>query len=61
MELQPDLYSFCTQAVSTLEEYQEHCVTDCLVEIADDTVITVSYESQDGEIVWDIPECTQTR
>ena len=61
MELQADLYSFCTQAVTTLEEFEEHCITDCLIEVGDGEVITVSYESQDGAIVWDAPDCAQTR
>ena len=61
MELQADLYSFCTQGVTTLEEFQEHCLTDCLIEIPDGEVLTVSYSSVDGEIVWDAPPCTQTR
>ncbi|MEM6990147.1 MAG: hypothetical protein AAF721_06610 [Myxococcota bacterium] len=53
LELGAGLYTFCTMPVTTLEDYENECIT-CFIEIPKDGAITVSWE--EGP-TWDVPEC----
>jgi len=52
LELQEGgLYTFCTQALTSFDEYDDYCIT-CLIQV--DGIIEVSWE--DGP-TWDAPDC----